>query len=343
MSNAALTLARHPMTRVADPSPSPATPLVSIGFPVYNRAELLVPALDSLLRQTYAHLEIIVCDNASTDGTAEKCREYARRDPRVKYFRNDTNIGPRGSTGNFGRVLALSSGKYFMWCASDDSRPPGVIADAVAALEHNPAAVMAHGAVRLYLESEDRYLEVANAMDLRDARPGPRIAAFTRHLQHNAILYGLYRRDAIVNAILPKHYADDYLFCLQACLLGPFEYVRGTLLTYRQRYTRISPMYPRDVTSPTVLLLYRGVKRSKCWTALLMGVYYLLRLRSVPFGDRMSGCVAHFVSFTRRYRRELATELLFLACTPLHRLLRPLAPVGVRLRAALRGVRMSQS
>ena len=314
-------------------------PLVSIGVPVYNGARIVGAALDSLLTQTYTNLEIIVADNASTDDTGEIVREYAARDSRIRYVRNATNIGARGTSGNFGRVLALATGKYFMWAAADDRRSPTVVEEAVAALERNPGAVLAHGAVRIYFAPEARSVDVSNLMDLRHSDPAARVRNFTRGLEHNAMLYSVYRRAVITNAFLPKHYADDYLFCLQACLLGPAEYIASPLLTYRQRYSRISPMYPRDPTSPVVLLFYRGVKRSKCWTALLMGVWYLMRIQSVPFTARLRSVIAHVSAFATRYRRELSTELLFLASTPLHRLAKPLAPAGTRVRAAWRGLR----
>ena len=63
-------------------------PVVSIGLPVYNGERWLRSALDCLLGQTYRNIELVVCDNASTDATAALCAEYVERDPRVRYFRN---------------------------------------------------------------------------------------------------------------------------------------------------------------------------------------------------------------------------------------------------------------
>ena len=68
-------------------------PLVSIGLPVYNEAEHLAQALDSLLGQDYENIEVIISDNASTDGTPQICADYAGKDGRVRYHRNETNIG----------------------------------------------------------------------------------------------------------------------------------------------------------------------------------------------------------------------------------------------------------
>src|SRR5918993_5298269 len=62
------------------------TPLVSIGVPVYNGERFLARTLQSLLAQTYTNLEIIICDNASTDGTEAICREFAARDSRIRYL-----------------------------------------------------------------------------------------------------------------------------------------------------------------------------------------------------------------------------------------------------------------
>jgi glycosyltransferase involved in cell wall biosynthesis len=92
-------------------------PLVSIGMPVYNGEKYIRQALDSLLAQDYGHFELIISDNASTDGTAEICREYVAKDDRIRYCRNETNLG---AVRNFNRVFELSSGKYFMWAATDN-------------------------------------------------------------------------------------------------------------------------------------------------------------------------------------------------------------------------------
>src|SRR3989442_12666378 len=84
---------------------------MSIGLPVYNGDKYLRLALDSLLAQDYENFELIICDNASEDVSADICAQYARQDPRIRFHRNKTNIG---AARNFNRVFQLSSGKYFM-------------------------------------------------------------------------------------------------------------------------------------------------------------------------------------------------------------------------------------
>lgn len=109
-------------------------PLISIGMPIYNACETLRPTLDSILSQTFGNLEIIISDNCSTDNTQELCLIYAERDPRIKYFRQDLNIGPMA---NFEFVLNAARGKYFMWAASDDRRSPDFIDTNYQFLESN--------------------------------------------------------------------------------------------------------------------------------------------------------------------------------------------------------------
>ena len=58
-------------------------PRVSIGLPVYNRERYIAETLDSLLTQTFQDFELIICDNASDDGTEQICRRYAADDSRI--------------------------------------------------------------------------------------------------------------------------------------------------------------------------------------------------------------------------------------------------------------------
>ena len=92
-------------------------PIVSIGMPVYNGEEYIREALDSLLAQTFEDFELIISDNCSTDDTSSICKEYSSRNSRIKYIRQDTNIGVNA---NFEFVLKQANGDFFMWAACDD-------------------------------------------------------------------------------------------------------------------------------------------------------------------------------------------------------------------------------
>jgi len=108
------------------------SPLVTIGLPVFNRERFIRQSIESLLNQTFRDFDLIISDNASTDNTGKICEEYARKDSRVRYFRNAENIGnPR----NFNRVFSLSQSPYLKWSTSDDYWAPTMIERALEVME----------------------------------------------------------------------------------------------------------------------------------------------------------------------------------------------------------------
>jgi glycosyltransferase involved in cell wall biosynthesis len=126
---------------------------VSVGVPVFNGAASLSTALNNILDQTVRDIEIIISDNASTDATAEICRDITSRDPRIRYFRQPQTIN---ATENFRFVLSQARAPYFMWAAHDDTRDLDYIEKLLRALEDNPNAVLAFGDVRAGLGNLDR-------------------------------------------------------------------------------------------------------------------------------------------------------------------------------------------
>jgi len=114
--------------------------LVTIGMPVRNGEEAVGDALASLLGQTYGNFELIISDNASTDRTGDICKEYERQDRRVRYSRNEQDIG---LINNFNRVLGMARGGLFMWAAYDDLWEPEFVECLVEALRDQPDAVLA--------------------------------------------------------------------------------------------------------------------------------------------------------------------------------------------------------
>jgi glycosyltransferase involved in cell wall biosynthesis len=103
------------------PTDSRKKPLVSVGFAVFNEETSLAAALDSILAQDNEHLEVIVCDNASTDATLEIACAYSARDARITVHESAAN---RGSRFNFNRCFRLASGRYFTWARGHDTRLP---------------------------------------------------------------------------------------------------------------------------------------------------------------------------------------------------------------------------
>jgi glycosyltransferase involved in cell wall biosynthesis len=293
-----------------------AAPLVSIGVPVYNGAHFLARSLESLLAQTYPHLEIIICDNASTDATSAIGVEFSTRDSRVRYVRNDANIG---ANPNFLKALALASGKYFTWTAADDVRPPDSIEACVRALEASPDAVMAHGPIALELPRENnRTARVDNRVDMTSDRPSRRVRQFTSEIMHNACMFGLHRRDVLSSVECGYRVGWDFLVCLQMSQRGPVAWVAPPIIVYRHQWGAVdNPMYARIPLALRDLLLLRGAQRRKCWLVLGAGSYYLWRLGARDgMAERVKTVWAFATAFVARFRPELAKEPVFMLFTP---------------------------
>lgn len=91
-------------------------PLVSIIITSFNRGKIISEAIDSALNQNYENLEIIISDNCSTDNTDEIIKGYLP-DTRIRYFKNDTNIG---MIPNFQMATLYAKGDYITYVSSDD-------------------------------------------------------------------------------------------------------------------------------------------------------------------------------------------------------------------------------
>src|SRR5690606_2290234 len=116
-------------------------PRLSIGLPVYNGDAFVDECIRSIVSQTFTDFELIVCDNASTDGTPDIVRRWIEADPRVSLHRAASN---RGAAANFNWSYELGTGEYFKWCAVDDLMDPDCVRACVEALDNAPDAVLAY-------------------------------------------------------------------------------------------------------------------------------------------------------------------------------------------------------
>jgi glycosyltransferase involved in cell wall biosynthesis len=114
-------------------------PLVSILIPVYNRINLVGESIESAINQTYKNIEIVICDNCSTDGTWELLQQYSEKDNRIRLFKNIENLGP---VKNWEQCLLHANGVYanFLW--SDDRIKDTFIEHTIQLFDENIAFVM---------------------------------------------------------------------------------------------------------------------------------------------------------------------------------------------------------
>jgi len=108
-------------------------PLVTIGIPTYNRSAYLSKAIESALKQTYYHLEILVIDNCSDDNTPYIVKKF--KDKRLHYVCNDRNLG---MTMNYNRVLELFHGDYVNLLSDDDMLLSGFVKACLDIFQRHP-------------------------------------------------------------------------------------------------------------------------------------------------------------------------------------------------------------
>src|SRR5256714_3921034 len=118
-----------------------AAPGLSIGLAVYKGENSLAEPLNALPGQSYANFELIISDNASTDGTADICRRYEKQDSRIRYYRQPRNIG---CAPNHNFVIQQARGELFKTASHDDLYGRELLSLCVAALDEDPHVVLAH-------------------------------------------------------------------------------------------------------------------------------------------------------------------------------------------------------
>ena len=168
-----------------------SSPRVSIGMPVFNGADFIRSSVSSLLSQDYDDFELIISDNASTDETESICRELAASDARIRYHRNDTNVG---AAGNYNKVFELARGEFFKWAAHDDECHPSMIRRCVAVLERAPDSVtMAYPLAEL-IDEHGKTLEAPlDRIASRNPRPNRRLGHLLWSLNMCDPAFGLYK------------------------------------------------------------------------------------------------------------------------------------------------------
>jgi glycosyltransferase involved in cell wall biosynthesis len=204
-------------------------PLVSICIPTYNRAGMVGDAIRSALSQTYPAIEVVVVDNASTDGTAEVVASF--RDHRLRFVRNERNLG---LFGNFNRCIELARGSLVHILHSDDTIPPGftqacmdlLLAHPEVAMTFTPAIIQGAGASPGSVQGEDRIC------------PAPEgFRAILRDRGLVACPSVMVRREVYADTgafPLEYPYSSDLYEWLKISLRHAIARVGGTHVTYRQ-------------------------------------------------------------------------------------------------------------
>jgi len=241
------------------------SPLVSVGLMTYNRAHYLPGVIDCWLAQTHKNIELIISDDASTDGTQKICEEYAKKDPRIKYFRQKKNLN---APGCYKFVFQQARGKYFIWASDDDLWDKLFLEDCIKVFNKDPELIMVF-ADMVDIDKERnvmRHLDPLRYMPLKRGLYARLKEYILFHLTEDGkiqLIFGLWKREAVLSEPLfgyrerddrfPYYMGFDSLFILRNLAKGPFGFVPETRFFRRSRileeYRSPRPFLPRIALS----------------------------------------------------------------------------------------------
>jgi glycosyltransferase involved in cell wall biosynthesis len=278
-------------------------PTVSIGLPVWNGSRYLGEAIESILAQTFTDFELIVSDNASTDDTAEIIQRYAALDSRVRYHRNDRNIG---GARNENLTFEMSTGRYFRLAAYDDILEPTLIERCVDVLERSPETVLSFPQTLVIDdEGEITHIEIITAGTAE--RPSARFRELAfRDYQVDAA-YGLIRSETLKDSILQDNYPDsDRVFLCELGLRGRFEVIHEPLFRRRLHYRNmfVDPRARMAWFEPDE----KGRVRFPHWLALAGLVRVVSRARLER--KEQIRCVGVLVLWAIKFARPLVNDVI---------------------------------
>jgi len=260
-----------------------AVPRVSIGLPVHNGERYLADSLESLLCQSFEDFELIISDNASTDGTAEICRHYASQDRRIRYFCQPNNIG---SAPNHNFVIMKASGELFKHASHDDRYAPELLERCVEVLDECPRVVLAHSWSSV-IDSTDTVQRLVDYTVATDALRAP--DRFRSMLfdgwgddEGGVVRTSVLRRTRLHGSY---HFADRVLTA-ELALYGPFHMVPERLYFRREHGGQSGAM--AGVRDRCSILDPRRANRMRHPIVRLYGEYlfgYILAIQRAPVSD----------------------------------------------------------
>jgi len=279
-------------------------PLVTVGVPVYNGERYLAECIESLLGQTFSDFVLLISDNASTDGTGEICRGFVERDPRVRYVRNERNIG---MYPNFNVLLRAVESKYFKLANADDYWDRTMLEKCVAVLESDPSLAVCYPRCTLIDETTGTQTRYQHPLHVLEENPKLRFNRVLDELRLVNQLQGVTRTDVLKQTPFFEHPFADCIVLAEISLYGKI-YELPEFLYYRRLHPDSSSWKRNDPRHQARRLFSEGTQRFD-WPAWKFHLALLDRVRRSPIAlrDRVS-IEANLVRRMVWSRRELVEE-----------------------------------
>lgn len=220
-------------------------------MPVYNGDKFVEESIRSVLAQTYDDFVFLIADNGSTDRSGEICQDYSAQDKRIKYWRNDDNIG---AAANYNALFDITTTPYFRWSNADDLLDPRLHELCLKSLEEDPGAVLAAGTTT-FIDANGRELEsYDDNLEILGDSASERLETFFENVGLTNVIYGLMRSDALARTDLMGDGtvpAADKIMMGQLVLHGKFVKVNETLFFRRMHNDSSSADRASDVLQET--------------------------------------------------------------------------------------------
>jgi glycosyltransferase involved in cell wall biosynthesis len=194
---------------------------VTIAVPVYNGERYLRETLECITAQTFSDFEVVISDNASTDGTEWICRDFAARDSRVRYVRNIRNVG---MAANFEQLVQLARGDYFKLATADDRFDARLVGECVAVLDAHPEVALCYGKTTLIDQDGKTIRQYEDNLDLRQTRAATRFWLVLERQRLVNVVHGVVRTAALRRAgPLGTYVGADMVLVPAIALQGQFR------------------------------------------------------------------------------------------------------------------------
>ena len=216
---------------------------LTIAVPVYNGERYLRETFECITAQTFSDFEVVISDNASTDGTEWMCRDFAARDPRVRYVRNIRNVG---MAANFERLVKLARGEYFKLATADDRFDARLVDECVAVLDAHPEVALCYGKTTLIDEDGKTIRQYEDNLDLREPRAATRFWLVLERQRLVNVVHGVVRTHALRRAgPLGTYVGADMVLVPAIALQGQFRELPEYLF-YRRMHPGASSSIDTD-------------------------------------------------------------------------------------------------
>lgn len=218
-------------------------PRFSVLVPCFNQAHYLTAALDSLLAQTYGDWEALVIDDGSEDATSEVAWSYARRDPRVRPFRQRNG----GVATALNRGISEARGDWICWLSADDLFLPEKLALQAQAILEDPDLQFIHTDFRIL--HHELGIVTPSGSDLAVLIPPPehQVIRFFQQNYFNGITVAVHRRlfDRTLGFNPDYRYGQDYDLWLRMTSLTRVRFIACETVITRVHDAQGTAQFPQ--------------------------------------------------------------------------------------------------